>query len=121
MSVKEVTGAVIPLLRADSPYYGAIDLIGMAEVTVEITDVQEHDGESLAGKNVGKFYSLGLAKDGKPASKRLVLNKTNSKVIASMHGAQAKGWKGKSITLYTTTTKLKGDTVDCIRVKRIQA
>lgn len=118
MSVKEVTGAVIPLLRGDSDYYGAIDLIGMAEVTVQITDVKQHEGEPLAGKNVGKFVSVGLAKDGKPAPKRLVLNKTNTKAIAAMHGAKAADWAGKSITLYTTTTKLKGDTVDCIRVKR---
>ena len=49
--------------------------------------------------------------------KKLVLNKTNAKIIAKLLGVQTAAWIGKRITLYPTTTKFGPDTVDCIRVR----
>ena len=49
--------------------------------------------------------------------KKLVLNKTNAGIIADLHGTVAEDWVGKRITLYPTTCKFGGKTVDCIRVR----
>ena len=51
------------------------------------------------------------------AKKALVLNKTNAKTIAKIHGTLTDEWAGKHITLYPTTTKFGRDTVDCVRVR----
>ena len=49
--------------------------------------------------------------------KTLVLNKTNSRIIEKLHGADTDRWKGRRIELFATTTEFKGDVVDCIRVR----
>lgn len=49
--------------------------------------------------------------------KKLVLNKTNAKVLAKLLGPELREWVGKRITLYPTTTKFGPETVDCIRVR----
>ncbi len=53
----------------------------------------------------------------KGAKKPLLLNKTNSKTIAQLYGTNTDEWVGKAITLFGTTTSLKGETVDCIRIR----
>lgn len=49
--------------------------------------------------------------------KKLVLNRTNAKTIAKLYGVMTKDWIGRAVTLFPTTTKLKGETVDCIRIR----
>lgn len=50
--------------------------------------------------------------------KGLVLNITNGKKIESICGsADPANWIGKRIVLYPTETELRGETVDCIRVR----
>jgi hypothetical protein len=49
--------------------------------------------------------------------KKLVLNKTNAKVVAAHHGTDTDKWAGKKVTLYPTTTLFGKDTVDCVRVR----
>ena len=51
-------------------------------------------------------------------NKGLVLNRTNTKRVASMHGNDTDGWIGQEITLYPTETEFKGDTVPCIRIRK---
>lgn len=64
-------------------------------ITVEISEVVAPNAEKdRTGKNIDKGI---LAFKG--AKKRLVLNKTNSKIIALMHGKKASEWVGKTITL----------------------
>ena len=53
--------------------------------------------------------------------KTLVLNKTNSRIIEKLHGADTDRWKGRRIELFATTTEFKGDVVDCIRVRAPQS
>lgn len=50
--------------------------------------------------------------------KRLVLNKTNAKIIAGLYGFEVDHWRGKRITLYPTQCEAFGETVDCIRVRK---
>ncbi len=49
--------------------------------------------------------------------KKLALNKTNGKAIASMYGTSVEAWAGKQITLYPTVTDFGGETLPCIRVR----
>ena len=49
--------------------------------------------------------------------KKLVLNKTNAKSIAKLHGPQTSDWCGERVTLYPTTTKFGSEVVECVRVR----
>lgn len=53
----------------------------------------------------------------KEKDKGLVLNKTNIKAIAKLHGDDTDDWEGKRITLYQTEVEFQGDTVLGIRVR----
>lgn len=49
--------------------------------------------------------------------KPFILNATNSKSIARLYGPYIEDWAGQQITLFASTTKLAGDTVECLRVR----
>jgi hypothetical protein len=50
--------------------------------------------------------------------KGVVLNKTNSNMIATLTGSRdTVDWAGCQIRIYATTTEFGGETVECIRVK----
>lgn len=76
---------------------------------------------------VEKLQMTGGRKETKPvvifhgAKKKLVLNKTNARLIAAQHGNDTDKWIGQVVTLYATTTDFGGKTVDCIRVREGQA
>ena len=48
----------------------------------------------------------------------LVLNSTNARTIAGIHGWETGDWKGKEIEVYPTTTEFDGETVNCLRVRK---
>lgn len=54
----------------------------------------------------------------KDKPKRMFLKPTNMAAIASWHGDDPKGWIGKEISIFRTTTKMNGETVECIRVPK---
>lgn len=48
----------------------------------------------------------------------MVLNKTNCRIIEKMYGTdKIEDWIGKQIVVYKTTTKMKGETVECLRIR----
>lgn len=47
----------------------------------------------------------------------LLLNVTNARQIARLHGEEVTLWKGKQIILYRTVTMFGSREVDCIRVR----
>ena len=49
--------------------------------------------------------------------KPLVLNKTNGRSIAIAHGGDFDEWPGKQVVFYQTQTQLRGETVNCIRIR----
>ena len=51
------------------------------------------------------------------ATKGLVLNVTNAKVIAALHGDETTDWTGKRITIYATKVRAFGTMQDAIRVR----
>ena len=51
------------------------------------------------------------------AQKGLVLNKTNSNVVAEAYGDETVGWEGKPVEVYPTQVEFKGKLVEAIRVR----
>ena len=49
--------------------------------------------------------------------KPMILNSTNSKTIAKLYGPYIEDWQGKLITLFASTTKMAGETVECLRIR----
>lgn len=99
----------------DSKYLGAFHLVdaqgNKKDTTVTIAKVEAQKIKSERGedkKPVVFFEGHDLP---------LICNKTNGKVIAGMYGNETRGWIGKRITLFSTTTSVGGKECDCIRVR----
>jgi F0F1-type ATP synthase alpha subunit len=102
-------------LMYDRDFLGAADLLGR-EVICTISRVEQ-----------GTLNRAGTKKtDRKPVvlfegkAKKFVLNATNGATIAGLYGTNTDLWRGKRITLYASTTKLKGVEVECVRVKNVE-
>lgn len=69
-------------------------------------------------EKVGEQDKIVLSFDGK--EKKLVLNITNARMIASLLNSTDTGdWIGKEITLRPDKTTFNGDLVDCLRVDSV--
>lgn len=100
-------------LYDDKDFLFAFDLDGRdVTVTIEKCVGGEIVGEQGRKNKIPVLFFVGK-------KKRLGLNKTNGKTIASMYGTQTEAWSGKAITLYPTTTQFGGETKECIRVRPI--
>lgn len=100
-------------LYDDKEFLYAFDLDGK-EVVVEIEMVA---GGVLTGEKGRSTKKPIVSFAGK--TKKLALNKTNGKTIASLYGTDTDRWIGKRITLYPTTTDFGGETVECIRIRPV--
>lgn len=69
----------------------------------EVVDFKE-GGKKLALKFEGK-------------DKGMVLNKTNTKIVAKYYGKDYDKWAGKEIEIFPTETEFNGQLVPCIRVR----
>ena len=98
-------------LMFDSEYLYSFHL-GGREVTITMSKVEA--GE-LVGEGGRKAKKPLVYFEGK--EKPLALNKTNARTIAALYGNDTKGWIGKKIAIYPTTTQMGGKVVDCIRVR----
>lgn len=76
-------------------FLDATDIMKRGTVTLTISGVVAPGSEKDA---TGKSIKPAIVSFEK-AKKRLILNKTNQKVIAMAHGAKASEWAGKQITL----------------------
>jgi hypothetical protein len=92
-----------------SKYIKASDLKDQTHV-VKIADVKiEEVGQNKETKPVAYF-------EGK--AKGMVLNKTNSRKIASLAGSpETEDWVGVEVAIYPTETEFGGESVECIRIK----
>jgi len=98
-------------LMFPTDYVTAADLAGQ-DKTVTIASVAQEELTMQGGvKETQWIVSFAEAK------KKLVLNKTNAKLIAAHHGDESDDWIGKQVTLYPTQCKFGRETVDCIRVR----
>lgn len=92
-------------------YIGAYSLPEGEDMTVRIDFVQREQVTGTGGKK--EECSVAHLVKQKP----MILNVTNSKTIAKLYGPYIEDWAGQFITLYATTTKLAGDTVECLRIR----
>ena len=92
-----------------SKYLKASDLNDQT-VNVVIADIKiEQVGQDRDTKPVAYF---------KGKTKGLVLNKTNSRKIASIAGSpETDDWVGVEVAIFPTETEFAGESVECIRVK----
>lgn len=92
-------------------YIGAYAIPPGEDVTVTIDYVRREQITGTGGKK--EECSVAHLRGAKP----LILNATNSKTIAKLYGDYVEDWAGKQITLFATTTRFGGDTVDCLRIR----
>ena len=86
------------------------DALDDHEVQCVIAEVQVEDVSRDGSDRKPVLYFEGKEKG-------LVMNKTNSMVIASSYGDDTDGWRGKPVVLYPTKTQFQGKLVPCIRVR----
>jgi hypothetical protein len=99
-------------LQDEKEWLYAHDLNGR-DVVVEIASVVAGEITGEQGKKSRKPIASFVN-----AKKKLALNATNCKTLATLLGSNnVEDWVGKAITLYPTTTTWGGQTVDCIRVR----
>jgi hypothetical protein len=69
--------------------------------------MQSHDNKTVT-KPVAWFSN---------ATKGMVLNRTNTMIIAGLYGPETDLWAGKRITIYATKVRAFGKLEDAIRVR----
>lgn len=93
-------------------YVGAYLLQPGEERTVTIRTVGLED-VTVEGGRKDKLIVARLE-----GEKPFIVNSTNAKTISRLHGSpNIEDWAGKQITLYASTTNLKGEVVECLRIK----
>lgn len=102
-------------LLINPDYIGAYYLPNGEDLTVTIDFVQREVITGTGGKK--EECTVARLKGHKP----FILNNTNSKTIAVLYGPFIEDWAGKQITLFATTTRMGGDTVECLRVRPVVA
>lgn len=98
-------------LLSNPDYIGAYWLPPGEDVTVTIDYVVREMITGTGGKK--EECTVAHLKGVKP----FILNATNSKTIAKLYGPYIEDWAGKQITLFASTAKLAGETVECLRVR----
>lgn len=92
-------------------YIGAYALPEGGDLTVKIDFVQVEEITGTGGKK--EVCTVAHLVDQKP----MILNVTNSKSIAKLYGPYIEDWVGQRITLFASTTRLAGETVECLRIR----
>lgn len=93
-------------------YIGAYSLAEGQDLEVQILKVTKEMVKGEGGKQ--DECTIATLKDQKP----LILNKTNCKTIAKLFETPyIEEWAGKKITLFKSVTKLKGEDVECLRIR----
>jgi len=92
-------------------YIGAYSLNPGEDLTVTIRSV----GRQMVAQAGGKKEECTVAQ--LVGQKPLILNATNSKTISKLYGPYIEDWAGKQITLYASMTQLKGEPVECLRIR----
>lgn len=95
--------------KTESDWLSAAELPAGREVRVSISEIVE-----VAFKQ-GEAPKLGVKFKGK--EKGIVLNKTNAKRIAHVHGPDTGAWVGKEVFLYSELVEYQGKEVLGIRVR----
>ena len=112
---KPYTGTVSGM-KAASKFLASEDLIGAGEVSMEISGVFEHQGETMQDGRKKDLFSIAFAK----TPKRMVLNATNRRTLAMAFGKDTANWAGQKVTVYVQDgirNPAGGETVTGLRIK----
>ena len=94
-------------------YLGAYSLDGMKDLNVTIEKVVREMVTGTGGKK--EECTVAYLKNQKP----FIINRTNGKTITKvLKSPYVEEWVGKTITLFSTTTKVAGEEVECLRVRQ---
>lgn len=94
-------------------YIGAYMMNGK-DLTVKIIKVSHEVVKGDGGKE--EMCMVAQLEGTKP----FIVNRTNAKTITKIYGTPyIEQWAGKYITLYPTTTKVAGETVECLRIRQV--
>lgn len=96
---------------ANPDYIGAYALDPDQDLTVTIDYVTREAVKGTGGKS--EECTVAHLVGQKP----LILNATNSKSIHKLYGPYIEQWSGKQITLFASTTRMGGETVECLRIR----
>ena len=106
-----------------SMYLGSHD-IGPKDLVLTIRRIVVEELKTERGterKPVAYFVeSEAKAKADRSEEKRLVLNKTNARIIANLYGNEVNDWAGKRISLYSAKVSAFGAEVDAVRVRPVK-
>ncbi|MDL2267967.1 hypothetical protein LJC46_08295 [Desulfovibrio sp. OttesenSCG-928-G15] len=98
-----------------SDYFAACDLSPGEERILTIRNVGRRE---VPVPNSSKKDLCLVAEFVERDTKPMVLNVTNSKTLAKMYGTpHIEMWAGRKVKVYGDTTKFKGETVDCLRIR----
>jgi len=92
-------------------YLGAYALPEGTDITVTINRVQREEVTGEGGKK--EMCTVAHICNNKP----MILNVTNQKSIAKMYGPYIEDWAEQQITLCVAQTKLRGEMVECLRIR----
>lgn len=93
-------------------YLGAYSLEEGKDLTVTIVDIKKEPVKGEGGR-VDECVVAYLNNQ-----KPMILNRTNCKRIAAIYKTPyIEDWKGKQITVYVDNTSLRGEMVECLRVR----
>ncbi len=92
-------------------YIGAYSIPEGEDLTVKIESVQVEEITGTGGKKEDCTVARLVGQ------KPMILNVTNSKTIAKLYGPFIEDWQGKLITLFASTTRMAGETVECLRIR----
>jgi hypothetical protein len=95
-------------------YIGAYSLEDGKDLTVTITEVKREMVTGTGGKK--EECTVAYLKGQKP----MILNRTNCRTIQSIYKTPfVENWAGKQVTLFVSSTKLKGEDVECLRIRPV--
>ena len=97
-----------------SRYLRAADLDEPVVLTVSEAPLEELKNQGRAEKKVVLHF--------KQTNKVFPLNKVNWELMERITGqSDSDGWAGARVELFPTKTEMRGETVDCIRIRRPEA
>ena len=103
------------IYQSDSNFLKAGDLKGKGvKLTISQIDIKSFDEKSQDGRAY-EAQKIILSFEG--TEKQMVVNKTNARSIAAMHGDDTDDWTGKEIKLFTASVDFQGQQVPAIRVQ----
>ena len=104
------------ILWSSRRYISAEILAPYAPLRVRVVGLGEENVGTDEAPEVKHVLQFDVPSDGRTG--RLVLNKTNLKILAALLGRETNAWPGKEILLGVEKVLFKGTPTDAVRIQR---